>query len=608
MPLPVFITDENKQFVFANKAVQKYYGYTTMEFLKLTLDDLAVNKADSVKYEGIFLTSLVVGQGSRFKRKHKTKYGSVIDVDVEWTIHESDGKKYTISIIKDVTIYSTMGNIVLNNNQYADNKLMSLIVNTTDFLLLVLDKNYNITNCSKGYLNLHSEEVIGSSFFELYKEDINKDPRLLQLKILNTDNPIMIIENYRHVSHQDERKEKIIDIQAHYIDINANQKILVFLKDRTELIFYQENIKKMGEFNRGRNRLIILGETMAGIAHEINNPLTSILLNSQILSQKYHSPELMRITKDAMRISKIIKNLLGFSRQEPNVKTKINVKNEIEDILPILNSNMRDINLQIRIPDKAEVFGDPVEFGQVILNILKNSIDSLEHEVEKEIILTARVAEDTVEIEISDNGPGISPENIEKIYQPFFTTKDIGKGTGLGLSTVFYILEKMSGEIRVESEEKIRTTFSITLPLYSSCEEVLENEQFVPFSGKKIIIIDDDYLFLEFLQGIFNEEEALVLTESDPIRGMYLIFENEYDLLLLDADMPIFSGIEIYKTLEENGYDVSKIIVMYDAANEQLRSICLSEYSQKSIEKPFTLSVLKRYLNKTGGKEDDFNC
>ncbi len=215
-------------------------------------------------------------------------------------------------------------------------------------------------------------------------------------------------------------------------------------------------------------KLASLGLLTAGIAHEINTPLTGIssyvqlLLKSSTNSADREIAE--KIEAQIERVAKMVKSLLSFSRGEKGQIKKFPLRNCIGDILTLLDYRLKkqSIDLKINIPEDIEIWGELDKLQQVFLNIISNAIDAMADggtlKVESE-----RRGNDVL-IKISDTGIGIKKEHLNRIFEPFFTTKGYGRGTGLGLSISYQIVKEHNGEIIVESEYDKGTTFTITLP------------------------------------------------------------------------------------------------------------------------------------------------
>ncbi len=221
-------------------------------------------------------------------------------------------------------------------------------------------------------------------------------------------------------------------------------------------------------------KMASLGQLAAGVAHEINNPLTGIIFYANLLLDSLGEDDPRRhsltcIYEDAKRCGKIIKNLLAYSRQETPSKEILHVNTLLEHGLDLIRDRKFFMGIHIRkeLSDEMTLIeGDKDQLGQVIVNLVLNAVDAMGHEG----TLTLRTYRDKpaqkAYIEVSDTGRGIPPEDLGRIFDPFFTTKAPGKGTGLGLSTAYGILKENGGRIWVKETSEKGTTFAIELPLY----------------------------------------------------------------------------------------------------------------------------------------------
>jgi len=240
------------------------------------------------------------------------------------------------------------------------------------------------------------------------------------------------------------------------------------------------------------DRLASIGELASGIAHELNNPLTSIIGFSQLLTEE-NPPENIKkeldiIYNEAKRACDIVKNLLTFARKHAPVKQIISLNKIIDEVLNLRAYEQRVNNIKIIShfdSDLPEIMVDYFQIQQVFLNIIINAEGAMleAHNHGVLTITTERIGSFII-TSFADDGPGINENNIDRIFDPFFTTKDVGKGTGLGLSICHGIVNEHNGKIHVKSKLGKGTTFIIELPVNGHRDSSENSLEFASNSSK----------------------------------------------------------------------------------------------------------------------------
>ena len=220
-------------------------------------------------------------------------------------------------------------------------------------------------------------------------------------------------------------------------------------------------------------RLASLGQLSAGVAHEINNPLGTILLYSHVLLKQLQSDDptqeknLRMIVSEATRCKNIVRGLLGFARQSRVSKAPTNLAELMKEVVLIQSPVAESANVRLSSevsPDLPTIMIDSTQIKQMLINLVQNSVDAISGAGEVKICARPCQGSEAVAITVADNGCGISKENLSKLFTPFFTTKKMGKGTGLGLAIAYGVVKMHSGDISVQSEEGQGTTVLIKLP------------------------------------------------------------------------------------------------------------------------------------------------
>ncbi|GEM_PF-6842655 len=266
-------------------------------------------------------------------------------------------------------------------------------------------------------------------------------------------------------------KKKYLEI--HVTMLNENVKIVSF-KDVTRAKIQEEKAREAEAAMLRQDKLATIGQMVAGIAHELNNPITGISTYAQLLLHKFSRgreiteadlDKLQKIIADTERVSRLFENLLHFSRPSRK-KEKLNVNRIVKEVLSLFEYQFRKNGIELKLnltEPLPPVEFDRTELEEIIVNLIQNALQFLDKEEKWILIETSLHEGNEIEIAIEDNGIGIPPEEIDRIFTPFYTTRE--KGTGLGLSIVSNILEKNNGKIMVTSKPGKGSRFMVRIPV-----------------------------------------------------------------------------------------------------------------------------------------------
>jgi signal transduction histidine kinase len=313
-------------------------------------------------------------------------------------------------------------------------------------------------------------------------------------------------------------------------------------------------------------KLSAVGQFVAGVAHELNNPLTSVIGFSEILQGTETDEKsrgfLERIVKSAHRCHKIVSSLLSFARQHPPERKLVALHALADEVLDLLAYELRTSNITVvkeYAPALPLTLADAHQLEQVFVNILGNARQAIEpFQREGRITVRTRAAHGRVVIEFADNGPGIRPEHLARIFDPFFTTKPVGKGTGLGLSLVYGIVQEHGGTITARSEVGHGATFAIELPVANAAPaaSALRSGSAPPFASpppalaqRTVLVIDDEDWILELAAELLRRDGYLVETAVGGEKALELLGRIKFDLIVSDWKMPGLNGVRLYEHL-----------------------------------------------------------
>lgn len=335
-------------------------------------------------------------------------------------------------------------------------------------LLVFINRDYEIQRVNQAavdFFTMPEKELLGSKCYHLFYGRDTKCSPCIGDQVLQSEKTSYLQTRTRY--------NRVLDIFAYpaFTEQKEPYGVTYYAKDVTRLV---DSIK-----------LVSMGEMSAGVAHELNSPLTAIVGNSQLLLRET-TPEdpqyqlIKDIQSSGIRCQRIIKNLLTFSRQEELSFEKIDINEVVESAIALAGYQIEKskielvVKLEPRIPTLS---GSTNGIEQIIVNLLLNAKDAIEDRMHKEeggdkgmITVETRLHPDRAHVllEISDNGCGIKQEHVPQIFNPFYTTKQSGKGTGLGLSVSLGIAQAHGGLIDLDTTEGRGSTFRLVLPLNGS--------------------------------------------------------------------------------------------------------------------------------------------
>lgn len=375
------------------------------------------------------------------------------------------------------TIVSVERAIEKQKNEIAlrkERETNATIILNLPLLILLLDENLNILLCNRSLSEMFTSstsDATGKNIRQVILPECLEKTGLLQAieKVFLTGVTI----NLRKVEwNWPSFNNKFYDI---YILSTGTpgKNILIIIEDVTEKALLERQLIQS-------EKLAAVGQLVAGVAHEINNPLTAVIGFSQLLATEPEmKPEfkedLNKIVEQSERARKIVATLITFSRPHKPEKKNTNINKMIEETINLRKKQLELSNIGIEKnldPDLPEILADSYQLEQVFLNLILNAEQAMysthgkgKLSIKTETIKLLGKETEFVRISFQDDGPGIAKENLGKIFDPFFTTKEVGKGSGLGLSISYRILELHHGRIYALSEESKGATFVIELPL-----------------------------------------------------------------------------------------------------------------------------------------------
>jgi signal transduction histidine kinase len=358
-------------------------------------------------------------------------------------------------------------------------------------------------------------------------------------------------------------------------------------------------------------KMAALGQTISGVAHELNNPLATILSWSERLAQKVTlEPSARRgieiILSESERAARIVRHLLTFARKRQTTRAMVDVNQVVRETLALRTYEQRVTNIATIDALAAGlplVFADGYQVQQVLLNLVINAEQAMLSSNGRGVLVvrTWHDAErDAVVLEINDDGPGVPDDVQPKIFDPFFTTKDVGKGTGLGLTVAYAIVQEHGGRIRLESRPGGGASFFIELPVSGAAREQAPVRPGRPaptydVSCAAILLVEDEAPLAVAVADALREAGYAVEHASDGAQALQKVRAKSFDLVICDLKMPRLDGQTFFRMLATAAPALSRrvLFVTGDVAGVDAQSF-LERSGCRWLAKPFRLKDLLR--------------
>ncbi|MFC1954396.1 ATP-binding protein, partial [Chloroflexota bacterium] len=605
---------DRAEILYANKAILDIYGYNSIEELKaiplknrLTPESLVIIN-EKTKLWKTTMPSLEKYEQDIINTSGQVRHLEAIADQVSW-----DKQNRIQLIYNDVTerkkIEESLKSSEENFRNSMDNSPLGIII-IGNVMKLPDGDRAEILYANKAILDIYGYSSVEELKVIPLQNRLTPESLVLineKTELWKTTMPSL--EKYEqdiiNTSGQVRHLEAIAD-QVPWDNQNRIQIIVNDVTERKRLEAEREEIQRQVQIS---SRLASVGEMAAGIAHEINNPLTGVVGFAELLIKR-DLPEDIRkdvemIAEGGRRVAEVVRRMLTFARQSKPYREEVDINSIIETTLEMRTSAMKvtDINVIDELDrELPKTISDGGQLQQVFLNIILNAEKEMSsaHDKGNLRVKTERV-NGIIRISISDDGPGIAEENLEKIFDPFFTTREVGQGTGLGLSVSYGIINELDGTIHAESETGKGATFIIDLPIITEGEQPESDEtgtENAP-TGKplSILLVDDEPLVNQYLnEALVNDgHEVKVITNGD--EAIEEINSKDYDVILLDIKLPGKSGMEVYREVRKKSKSKLKKIIFItgDILGQDTESF-LSRNKVPSITKPIDINLLRREI------------
>jgi len=580
---------ETLAIVAVNRAACQLYGWTRDELLAMTIRELRT--ADEVPTLERALESERSHTKQTFTRmsRHVAKDGRWIDVDVEMSRIEFDGRPCVLALVVDLTEAETSLRRSLANFRALIERLPTGTIVHRDGRIIYVNPA-----AVRGLRYDSAAQLVGKPVLDFVHPD---DHELIKSRFAQT----------AREGRAPAAESRLLRRDGTVAFVEAEAVILDFDGQPANVVIAHEVTERRELFARvaTADRLLSMGTLAAGVAHEMNNPLAYLVSNLEILARDV-PPEHAHLLADAReaadRVSSIVRDLHQLTRPTGDTLRPV-------DVVRILTSSIRMANNELRHrarlvtsyePGLPRVAASSSRLGQVFLNMLVNAahaiVEGRADTEEVRVRVTASPERDRVFVEIEDTGVGIPADILGRVFDPFFTTKPHGIGIGLGLAISHQIVQSIGGEISVTSTVGVGTTFRISLRAADPLAKITEPSIDVPAlaSALRILVIDDEVQVGRAVVALLSpEHDVLAVTRARAALDR-LVMDDAFDVILCDLMMPEMNGMELYDHLPAH-YRDKLVFVTGGAFTPQARTFLVG---REYLEKPFSEDQLRSSIGR----------
>lgn len=608
----IISSDSNGNIISWNNGAQTIFGYAEEEVLGRPVTILMpeqYREVHSRQFERLRSTGESRHKGKTHESQGLRKNGREFPVEISLATWKTDEGTFFTCILRDITERKKTGEMIREQAALLDKALDAIALRNLEHNLVYWNKGAEIL------YGWTAEEVIDKNADELlYKGK--------PAKLIEAEKSIIDKGEWSGELRQITKEGKEIIVQSRWtlvLDSEGKPKsILIINTDITEK-------KKLEAQLLRAQRMESIGTLAGGIAHDLNNVLTPMMLSLQILKEKFkdeQSQKLLNILeKNSQRGADLIKQVLSFARGVEGERAPLAAKQIITEIEKVAKETFPR-NSQIKTDIQEDLFnisGDATQLYQVIMNLCVNARDAMPDggilnitasnffidESYARINIEAKAGSYVV-ISVSDTGIGIPPKILDRIFEPFFTTKEFGKGTGLGLSTALAIVKSHGGFINVYSEVGKGTTFRVYLPAIKTEMQNVEEQKLELQSGQGelVLVAEDEDSIREVTVSTLEKYGYNVLAASDGADAAALYAQNKdkINVILMDMMMPVMDGHASIRAIRKINPGVKIITVSGLAEKDKLAKIADTRV-HAFLSKPYTAERLLKTIREVIGKE-----
>ncbi len=607
-----------------NTAFTAISGYSDEEIASMKAPENFYSKEDLEKAT-LYIEHLLNGGSGTVELDLITKDGKKVPTEYSASvIQDKEGNpQHVISIGRDVSDRKESADAAERQSQF-----LQTIIDSPPYPFYVVDvKDHSLIIANSSAAS--TDYWPGKTCYELTHhrdtpcDGIEHACPLLEVK--RTNAPVAL----QHIHYNQEGEECIVEVNGYPIcDDDGNViHMIEYAKDITKKVEILNEKKELEARLRQTYKMEAVGTMAGGIAHDFNNILMAILGYTEMakddITDSHPAKHMLEeVVTAGNRAKELVHQILAFSRMSTPVEdhAPINLSPIVKEVLKFQRSVIPStVEITSDIDENCgQIIGEPTQIHQVLVNLCTNASHAMEEKggtlhasLSKTELSAGDLANEPqlhpgpyIRLAISDTGVGLTPELISRIFDPYFTTKDVGKGSGMGLAVVHGIVKKHNGFIKVESNPKQGSTFTVFLPRVEKTVKTEEEEkpEEAPKGSEKILFIDDEEMLAKLAQSILESLGYAVTVMTDSSKALALFQENPtaFDLVITDQTMPGIPGSELAKKLLKLRPDIPIILCTgYSSMIDEIKAqeIGIKEYTMKPVKRNEIAKLIRKVLD-----------
>ncbi len=564
--------DQEGYILYANSSACKFLGYSQEELLIMSVFDIDPFM-DRVRWPKVWETLCSDGSAV-FESRHLRKDGTIFPVEVTVTLIEFNDNRYSMAFFSDITERKRV---------FESSRITQFIFDKAPLGIFLIRDGGDITNVNDHacqYLGYTREELCRMNVFDF---DRGHSPQEIdQIWQRQKHNPD--IDTFETVHRRKDGTDIPVEITGIRLMFDNIPYSVSFVKDISERKEAEKKRNKMEAQMNQAQKMESLGTLAGGIAHDFNNILGAILGYAELSQLDCPADSKLRnnvnqIIKAGHRAKELVQQILLFSRQDRSEKKLMDVSRVIEDALKLIKVSLPpNIEILANISGNLfPVFTNEIQIHQIVMNLCTNAYYAMKSAGGTlNVDLTSVTIQEPdvksfpemnpgqyIKLTVADKGCGIPKEMVERIFDPYFTTKPTGEGTGLGLSTIHGIIKDHGGNIKVYSEVGIGTTFNVFLPTADAAVgTTFAGTEQLPTGNGRILFVDDEKSLLEIGHDLLERLGYQVETRASSIDAFeaFRSDPNKYDLIISDMIMPEMTGDQMARQIRVIRSDIPIIL------------------------------------------------